>query len=718
MNTWALRIQGICYVLVILVCQNLDAQSISLYDPQIQGDHLDLITIPEKGLHILASDGIYKVTTDQAVKIKNFPTSLASAFRSQNINDNPHFIKSPQGYVWRLNTSYDLENLDIDFRNCAIGSLDKKIYAVQKDIRVFDGNEWTIIDLPESSSQYLDISFSNNSLWIAHYKHGVFQLDQDEILTQFLSEDGLFQSTSTSIDTHNDSIIVGHNGGLSIFANEDWTTLDLSKWIVKAPILDIECNNKEEIFLMSPKRLLKLTNGSIHPISLTLQKSEELIAIVIDDFEVLWILSNKRLFSLKQKATEYFHDKSSDLTNKLYRIRNNTYFSNGIQVFKYNPISSKWLLNPNKKAPNEVSVDQEGHTSLIFNPEYIMKVNDQTGKIIYRVRLPKNERVLNDVVLDKDHYLCTDKALFKFENRQLKRLQCSTDSFYNVIKHHDQYYALAKRGIYAIEGDSLNPLLGFYNNTIFPLTKNQFELENEIISFTPNAILKINLSEGNSQSIEFPHLNILDICKVQDRLFVLTERSLLSLELKDLTIDPTLNFIDHFEKTLEEGQLYKLEDDLWIGTQGGLYRVKDPNTSTIPYPRLSFSEAFDSQENRLLPNANASINVHMEHLPLKLAYVSNDNLNTNQQFTFHIGGPTGNQTQWQNESSFLFEPNQAGQYVVRVKRNDDVFGRSIISESLTINVIQPSRGKLLIIVPLVVFMIYLLGRVLRKISFN
>ena len=444
-------------------------------------------------------------------------------------------------------------------------------------------------------------------------------------------------------------------------------------------------------------------------------RDEEFIAVHTDHAGHIWILSNKKIYRLDNIPIETYEFPFNDsLASNLYRIRNNTYFSDAKDVYGFVSESKTWEIHAQKETPQTVSVDHKGNTYLMFSDHRSIKIHRENAIIMANYSLPENEKVLNIVELEDAYFMCTENNLYlKSKASDIELISTIQMPYYNVIQSNQKTFVFSKGGIFEIVKDSLSQILPSSIISTFPPSKNHFIWGGDIISFNKHQLLFIDIESNDSRSIDLSPLSIVDILYDREIIYLLTNKSIISVNINKL-FQPAYNIVGSMPLPCQilSGQLHDFgSEELWVKGQNRVLSLNKSDLKIELKPIIKLNKITTTNGDVIQVDSSRNFSFNINDLPLSIDYFSNNLWSENQSYVFHIAGGKENISKWQNSSTYQFNPQNEGNFLINAKMRDEIFGEDIFSDTIHIDIQNTSflSNKSLLIIPLVLFFAMILG---------
>ena len=711
--------------LFLLTINPVNGQSVTTIEFPNCGVPLDIVSLKKDQIHLISSQGIFQYKNNGFFRIESFDTlNLRPSSQSFHNFEKQFFFNSSGGGFDKIDLFQSKNSLAKTTKNYQSGMVlygDKYIWVAEEDIFRNDAEKWeTFHETEKNHNSYWDGRKSEADIWFCNFGNGVFKISDEENIINFTKEDGLFDNYCTSISIDGETVNVGHNGAVSTIQNGRFQIRDLRKQIGKRPIIEMENRSTGDHLLLTPDKLFCESEKTIESYGITLKPGEEFISVHEDQMGSIWVLSNLKIYRISHSPfmAYDFADIETDYSY-LYRIRDNVYYSNKARVYGYVPDQERWEIHKRKVAPSTASRTAEGHTILGFANQQAIKIDKTNARILRRFEFPEDEQINNIIESETGYFICTNSHLYhKKEGGEIELISINPTSFYNVIDAFDNSYVFSEKAIYKLQNDSLSRVSLANLNGNFPYSTNQFVSGGKIYCCTNDEIKIINPETDEVTSVPFQSLEIKDIHRDGDNLYLLSDKSLLRLDVKSLNeTEPEVLASVPLPHQLLESKIYDFgTDELWIK---GLQRVLKINKNSInnhQKPILTLDRIITKDGYTVEVGEEMSFVFQQHDLPLKLEFFNNNYWSNNTGYVYHLAGDNNNSSEWQSGNHYEFNPEKGGVYMLNAKMRDEVFGQDIFSETIQIHVLKPDSlsRKSLIIIPLFLFFAMILGYFVSK----
>ncbi len=633
-----LGLDSTIFVLLCIVSNNtsLSSQALSSFELNLEGEPLDIISSSEGSIHIITNQASYVLNNQSFDKISSHRQLLKLNSTNYDLNDSVYYYPSINKMYLPLKMSDKLPEINSISSDGIVLFQDQDILLIDKDLYRYELEKLDkILELPHQYSNYWDGDSEGQNIWFSNYGHGVIHIDHKLDLIEFTNENSLYNNDCSSILVDNGLVYVGHSGGLSIIKDSEISTVDLYPLIGNNPVLEIE-KYEDTIWILSSEKILFGSLSNLQEINLELEKGDELRSIEVDKDSNIWILSQRFLFCVTDLKVIVYNDLSEEHQNiQLYKIRDNTYYTNGADVFKYDHSNNVWNLNPNKHAPSHISTDTDSNTTLIFKDKIAIKLHKANAKVLDRTNLPQDEISLNIKYIEDAKYFCTNKNLYQKSNTGFSLINSQTDQFFNILKLDHNLWVFGKSGIYKMGNNELIPILNLYNNTVFPKSINQFVLDHMLVSFDSSSLIMVDPIDEKATKLDLGQLNILDIKEVDDAVLVLTRKSLVGLKKENLKEkELNISFVKPLHQELTKGELFCFSDQYyWISANGNIIKIAKETEEKYSPPILFLDRIQDGQGRLLDVKGQNQLIFKKSDLPLTFHYNNTIHWTDNLQYT-------------------------------------------------------------------------------------
>ena len=689
------------------------SQSFQRIDLNLKGEPVDLIQLTDKNIHLVTSTSVYQFSNGQFSLLSNHPWPIQH--RSSSEDTGLHFIYSGINDTnFRLDDKTNYLTLKQDYEAGTITwNQDFLIYA-NEDLDILTSDSTMIHSEFDSGSDSKWLStFLEGVPYMIHKLHGVVYLDTLKMEFEQISHNW-FGENPTALSGIEDKLFIGFNGGYSVYSNNTVRSKSLYKLIGTSPILKF-LNHQSKNYILTPENVL-VNVGSNHAIlNIELESGDELVDIISGDNGKLIILSRRHLFILDTNESISFEGISnSDALIDLYKIRDRTYYSNGNSVYKFNPYTSSWMLNPNKIPPQHINTDKDRNTFLVFKNEAIL-LDKANAEFLGKWPIPAEE-VFNIQESEGGVFLCTDQNLYLNIENGWEKLNSDQDSFLNIIVSDRSLHTISSSGIYEISGEGLS-LVESMDMYSFPQQGKWYKIQSNILIATQLGILQFD-PDGNKAELIYKRQNILDFHVTLDQIFILTPKTLIAYDLRTL-LNGRLEVkgVRRLESNWTQGKIYDFNDDrLWLASSSEIKQFK-LNEFDYHEPIKFFLDKIESKVRGVVEVDNATeFNITAEDMPVKLSYQHNRYLAGEDQFRFHIGNNKNKETQWSNSPEMVFDQNDAGHYYIQAEMIDGISNSSIEAIPIQIHVLKPAQLNVTTVLIVTLGALFLILLIVRGIN--
>jgi len=696
-----LRLKIFCFGLLLqfCLCTGLVAQANVKLTPDVKGELIDIVPCGSK-LVLVSSYGIYDLNLQQTQLIQSLgDREILPPLQTQNPHQRKMYYPVSDSSLIALSNS----TLTTELQSS------QGIY-----LKTSQGDTWIVtdsimMDEGESSFQefekfkafnpesqyYTDGATHENSILLSTVELGVVKITRPKATSEYKikmydESSGLLSNHCTTLSIFGkDHYGVGHPEGISIIQYGKARYQSLSTHVT-SPIIHLTQDYDDKIWAATAERLFLIYDQGYEPVDIDLQFNEEIRRIVVRPDNCLFVMTNSSIHIIpdnQRKELPRFIENEAGRVN-YYCIRNKKYYSNGNLVYCLNRGNNTWEPHPRKRAPQRIIKDEKGHTTLVFDNNKCLKLSDRTATRLSKFTIPDGEDLNNINAIGKNKYYCTGSNLYEGNNQHFKLISEENDQFYKVIEtENGNRFAFGAKGIYAIDDTTATPLLASYKNSDFPFSYNQFATKAKLVTFDKQSIKIIDEHTLAPIDINVTPLEILDIKQVENQLWVLTKKSLISLRLPALLEGRMdITHVNPHYKNVDEGQLeMEGKSELLIITKEGITMLDLDEIMSYTEPSMRLAKV-ESEDGDILRSSKGQYQIHAADLPVQFQFCSDNYWTDNIKYSYHVNHNGKNSSEWKQENLFTFEAKQNGKFTLVAKYKDDIYGSQVTSEPILINV--------------------------------
>jgi len=679
----------ICFV-ILAFAPDVSAQTVKRIPLATEMELLDVISVDEQ-IHLVTKEGIYNFNNLIPEQVVHFADkTLTKPYQNYSRKDGVFCYPLAMGDYACFNSNTMLT----DFRS---GRKDKGIFLKRKRDKLFinssaylsNGRHWRMAKPLNDYSHFADGQLFRDKAYLANKEDGVYILNErlePEVLT---TKDGLESNRCTAITVCGDrDFYVGHKGSVTRIKGKEIKTFDLIPYIGPHAVCEMEVVKERKVWGITYNKLFSITDDKVQVHNLDLLPGELLMAIHISKDDNVWVLSDRAMYLLPCEILP----KMSLATSKteepaeIYDIRGNTYYSNGVSVYKYRPESQSWQRERRRKAPIKVIPDYEGHPLLILKDNKGVHIHKVNANLLSEMTFTEDQ-VENVQLVNSSKLISTATSLYQRVGNEFKVLNEAEDHFYKVIATDFGHYAFAQSGVYKILSEAATPLLSTFNNFQYSTSKNQFYADEKVVTFTASGIQLIDAKNESLDVINVTPLKILDILEGETVVWLLTTKSILAIN-KAKMLDGKLEVVKTLPlyDNLPNGRLERREgDELWAVGSDKIFKVKSSTAVGGVQPRLRLHKIINAS-GRSIYTDKEKVSVPFSELPLTLVYKSSSYWTDNIRYAFHVNHDGKNISEWTTKPTYILDGEEGGKYTVNAKYKDDIYGVNIQAPTLTIEV--------------------------------
>ncbi|NNE27396.1 MAG: hypothetical protein HKN09_11185 [Saprospiraceae bacterium] len=706
----SILICGLCLALHIYA----NAQYIQKTTLELKGEPVDLVHLGDKSVHIVTSSSIYQFSNGQIFHKGDHPallqhkaswTDQAEVFIYHGVHDSDFRIDEN---INHLPLASEFGSGTLLWKDDFILHTNQEISRLSKDSIV------TLSSYKLENPQDWLYTIYKGKPCMAHESQGVMVFDSENNAIRNLDYTW-FGTRPTALAGIGDSLFVGFNGGYTLISNTSARSVALNRLIGTSQVLKF-LQNGHKTYILTPEKIVVNENNNHYTLDVKLTNDDELVDIIVGTNDELIVLTRKELWILGSNDNQGFQNLSNDdALISLYHIRDRTYYSEGSRVYKYNPYTRSWILNPNKVPPKKTITDDEGNTCLIFNSEArLLDKNDASLKARWTI---PDENILNLEITNEGTFLCTDQNLYLDLADGWEKINTVTDSFLHVMLNPNGIFAISTKQVYQITDDGMVALedVGPYR---FLENGGFSSIEDHILIGAQNGIVDFNAQTLESRLI-YKRANILDYYISGELMFILTPGSLMAYD-RSAFLNETLEIkgIKYFDSTLSKGRIANFDDGrIWISSTSGIYHYDLEEFNNYKSNTL-FLDRVETEQKGIIEIGNATqFHITKNDLPLRLYYQHKRYQEADDQYRFHIGHNKNKETQWSKSPEMVFNQVDAGTYFIQAEMIDGISNMRILAPAIQIEVFKPTQlsGTTVLIVTLgAIFLIFLLVRGINR----
>jgi len=307
-------------LIIFLIVGQLNAQVDAIFPIPVNIDPIDLISIEEGFIQIVATDGIYELQNGKLIRIEDFG-------KKQLIVPKGNFSSNEQTYFY---PTADQDILIIDkeskeWTNTKLKSdgllhhANNQYFLADDSVYYYQEDKWTK-ETVIPDGKFTDIASSFNNLYLGTTNNGLYKKGIYSKITRYDTHKGLLNNMISCLATRNNKILCGHPNGISIIEGEQINSYSLENFLNSESVIEIEPQDSL-IWILSPLCVIKLEDNKFEKINFDLGSDEELLSIHVED-NALWVLSNERIFYKSNLGLGKYKLKSGSHPASIYEIRN------------------------------------------------------------------------------------------------------------------------------------------------------------------------------------------------------------------------------------------------------------------------------------------------------------------------------------------------------------------------------------------------------------
>ena len=675
-----------------MICNSLLAQATS-FAPFVDGHYLDFITTPEDQTILLTTQGSYFLNQKEAMPITTLG-NLRIEERLQTCSSHFTFFPLDNGSMVQL---YDHGGLDINKKY-----LDAAIY-----LRYENGDNWKVTDKiwfrnkddvnyafklfedynPENTT-YTDGAVFQQVIWLSTAAEGIVRIEKPKgdsrfRVRKYVEGTDLLSNECTALCRYGtNGVIIGHYGGLTCLGDFLVDFSDITVQPVKQILVDDEI-----IWCLTQDAIIKVSGTKATAIDLPeLEEDEKLLRMEIKKDKSLLLLTEEsfHLIPYQPFESQIVENAQPERAVQFYQIRSNKYYSDGESVYGYNTKTQEWENHPGKKVPTQV-VSEDNRVTLLYGDNTGSVITKDSAKTLIYISETQSDILGYSRKYGKEYHLTRNGIYLRNNGGEFLRLNQEEDSFYKHIRTYDGLeFAFGETGIYQIQDQELLPVDGIGKHEIFPYSQNQFYFEDKLVTFSKRSLKVLDLPTSTLTSVNLAPLKILDILEKEDFVWVLTEKSLISISKNSLLSgEKIISAVLPLNQALpEEARLVNglIGDQIFVAGKSQLLEIDLEAIQTDYRSQMHLVYIEDKKENRVVPR-DGIYKVGMDDLPLTLSFSPNIYSNASAKYSFHLNHEGKNNSVWKNDGQYEFDVEESGKYTLVAKYIDDIYGIKHITES-------------------------------------
>lgn len=625
-------------------------------------DSLDAITLfkDQNGfLKIIARQGIYELNAGQLEKTIDFKAQIDPSVPLSLSADFIIASCSPAGFVESDGLGSCIFH-DMPASNALLNkSTSGEYILLGRHIYSFNDNTWNQLEKGHFTKNWIVDDVHGSGIFAAS-KNLILAISARNRLDTLIE---LKESESvTAITSFNDTLVFASNGILKSFAISDPGKIIHSRRLENPGLIKelIHSNNQiyaiasEKIYILDKRIKLLVT---VQP---ELGVYEEILSVLPYNELAFWVLTTRGIFLYGPRSTKSITlplplKDSTDLS--YYLIRNNEYIAYANAVFRLDKASNKFIPDPDKKPPYRVFTPRDGHPVLAFK-DHLLRIHKHNAFILDWIPWPSESVVDHILVQGNDVLLHSDKQVFHYRNGVINALSGSEGS--SQIFRDDAFIYIKKdSSILRVSDKDWSSLIslpddlhsiGIHDSQLFALIGN-----NQLFITKLEPEQEIRISLGNME---------IDSLLVYDGEVLLAAKNALHFTNTSELIQGSAKFSTVPLKSDEDlGEiLYFDSEKLIYRSDTGIHFLDRDAMFTISEPAL-----------RLELKDDGFFKVHhTNHWAIK------------PSFNYILSGEEDNQLIWTSKSK-LQSPDDIKDYrQIKVLMKDDIYGRTLESNSVVI----------------------------------
>ena len=690
-----LKIYIIWIVLGCVPIQDFYAQSYRKINLNLEGDHIDLISLEKDHVNLVTSNGVYDFDGMKARPILKVNTNtLLKPNQSYCNAAETYFFPLKEGGYFSLSKTANYSKLEYgDLNEGAIVSRSGgSRWLVNGSLYKYTNQKWLYINpIIKHASKPRDCVSTQDKIWVAYNKEGIACIENDNKVMLLSEKDGLLDNNPSSLSVHDTEIYSGHKGGISIISSKGIDAVDLKEYIGNKAIVELEFDSKDKMWFVTKDGLYSYSGAKVSKVKLDLESGEECLSMHIGKDENIWMLTNRSVYIVANSDLEKYsivNESTLETPVIFYQIRGHEYYSDTKSVYKLDKAKKTWVKQK-KKAPKSIVHDSNENPVLVFGNNKGVSIHKYNAGILYNISVPEDENLKSLDRIDGKSYYSTASNLYEVQHGNYRLINQQEDDFYKVVETINGPYAFSAHGVHEVEEDGLESMLASYRNTTYPPTNNQFVMDEILVTFTESSLHVINTNKESIQEIGMQPLQIFDIKESGSVVWLLCSKSLIAIDKSELRKGKIniLKVIPLYE-TLKQGRLYQeSEDMMWAISKDKILSINVEAQMGTQEPSLQVHSIVNESGEPLVANHENVYNVRPDDLPISISYNASNYWTDNINYTFHTNHDGKNTSEWRSENTYTLESDKAGgMYNISAKIKDDIHGTNIYAEPITINV--------------------------------
>jgi len=561
------------------------------------------------------------------------------------------------------------------------------------------GEKWFNFKELNIYTKFRDVKVYSDKVFLANYGGGLIVLDELMEKTVYSKKNGLASNYCTSIAMINQlEFFVGHRGAISHFIGDKIKVISVAEELGELPVLELEVDRRDKLWGITSNKVFSYEDDEITVLPVELNPGEKFIALQICDNQDIWVVSDEALYVFPKTS---FTSKSitnsghSDRAVQLYKVRGKHYYTDTENVYAYNSLSGGWEVDAKKDAPQTVLTTGKDQIGLIFNNNKGIWLHNKSAQKLGSIRIPDDERINSIEIINGEKYYATETNLYKVKAGIFKLLSHKEDNFYKLVKNYRGVFAFGANGIYKVYEDRIEPLLASYHNHEFPFCKNQFVVEDKLVTITDKAVHVLDSKTESIDVVNLSPLEVLDIKEDGPLVWLLTTKSAIAIN-KTKLLDGTMDVVRLMPiyKELKDGQLFILDkDELWVAGVDELIKIDKREQSNVPRPFLDLHKIVNAQGKNLGDGKNNHISISQSDLPVALHYHTSNYWTDEINYAYHVNHDGENLSEWKSSNSYSLTSREPGRYVINAKFKDDIYGLNIEAPTIIVDVSELDMKK-------------------------
>ena len=615
---------------------------------------LDILSLEEGFIQVIASDGIYELQNGEFVKEKSF-----EGFHLTHPHQN---YSSQDSLFFYPTTAQGLIAIRKDKKTCTPYNIktDGLLYKSQSHFILADeqlfkyrDNKWQLLNSAKLHNSYSDITGDENITFISTFGNGIFLENNNDTFTNIKKENGLFDNFVSALYLSKNKILTAHAGAFSetSIATQKTKTFKIPTDEI---VIEIEEDNHNTLWFLTPNALTQKTTYGFSSFEFDLLEKEELLSIEIIDNNV-WILSTHKLYYISGLGIKKYNFENSLTDKSFYTIRHNPYYTDGKNVFKYDTMTTTWNRDPLKNAPLKALINKDNKNVALVFKNRILELDHDNAKLKRNLLFNSQEEIVNAI---SRNYLTTDKHIYRLDGNKISLVSNQINDFYNVIEGSKEDYVFAASGIYSLK-DSLVKIV----SQELSRTNTQEKHNSYLLALDSSHLIIYNTHLGELNKINLGSMHLNDFILTDTEIGVLSNQALIFLDKAELFDGKALvtRTIPLFE-SCNKAKIKELHDHQLKLTCNDLLIEMDIS------PNLNFT----------LP---ALVPVIKSNETIK--FKTNNHWTKKINYTYLIKNDENPKSYWSSDNVLDISDTKV-QSIIQAKMKDNLFGISIFSSQVKI----------------------------------